>query len=163
MNTTDFLSEANRLMNLWDVQGPNEIRMRSIMESALYRAGLCVRAATGVPLIVGRPPEKRDSAVEFMRSVLANGPVPSKEVHRLAAEAGHVRSTLARAKKRLGVKSKKRLFEWDMYLPPAPTPPTPNAPAPDHPIPNDPYFSVQVRTVPHPQAPQHSAQPHHDP
>ena len=56
--------------------------------------------------------ERRD-AEAFLREVLADGPVPSKEVMADARANGIARGTLVKAKSSLGVQSKKRGFGSD--------------------------------------------------
>lgn len=60
---------------------------------------------------------ERDDAKEWLRKALAQGPVESIEIEQLAAFAGHSERTLFRAKKELGIKSKrlrgaKRAWQW---------------------------------------------------
>jgi len=59
-----------------------------------------------------------DEAKEFLREILAGGPVPAKEVDESAREAGISRATLRRAKKAQGVKSGKDgqrgPWKWEM-------------------------------------------------
>jgi hypothetical protein len=66
----------------------------------------------------------RKSAEEFLREILADGPVPSKDVMREARVAGISHSTLIRAKDRLGIKvrkegqpgSKDQRWVWEMPI-----------------------------------------------
>lgn len=46
----------------------------------------------------------KEEAKDFLRILLASGPVPSKDVFKEAAEAGHSKRTLQRAQKELGIK-----------------------------------------------------------
>ncbi len=61
----------------------------------------------------------RDEAESFLVDMLADGPMPAKEVRRLAEEAGVAERTLMRAKKRLGVQSTKAGLAgaWSWSLP----------------------------------------------
>lgn len=60
-----------------------------------------------------------EDAKEFLRSLLAKGPVPSKQLMRDAHEAGHAERTLKRAKKVLGVEATKSGMKapWMWSLP----------------------------------------------
>ena len=49
----------------------------------------------------------RSEAVDFLREVLADGPLPSTQVEKLALECGISESTLKRAKRSLGIKAKR--------------------------------------------------------
>jgi hypothetical protein len=49
----------------------------------------------------------RKSAEEFLREILADGPVPSKEIEKEAKGAGISQSTLTRAKEALGIRARK--------------------------------------------------------
>ena len=62
---------------------------------------------------------ERGDAKEWLRKTLANGPVDSVEIEQLALNAGHRERTLSRAKKELGVKSRRVSGEgiWQWYLP----------------------------------------------
>ena len=61
---------------------------------------------------------ERDDASDWLRDLLATGPVLCKDVEREARDAGHALGTLRRAKAHLGVVSKKRSFngphEWHL-------------------------------------------------
>jgi putative DNA primase/helicase len=63
---------------------------------------------------------KRDEATDFLREVLADGPVAATEVKRQARATGIAGRTLSRAKRELGVKSEKTGFreDWTWSLPP---------------------------------------------
>jgi hypothetical protein len=60
-----------------------------------------------------------DEAVDFLRETLANGSVSTKEVDARAAENGITKSTLRRAKDRLGVVRAPQAFKgaWVLSLP----------------------------------------------
>ena len=68
-------------------------------ESPLHAADLLVTSADRS----GR--SAQDDAVDFLRDLLIDGPVPSTEVYAVAAAAGIASHTLERAKKDLGVRS----------------------------------------------------------
>jgi len=51
-----------------------------------------------------------DEAKEWLREALAGGPVPTKDVQRMAKDAGHAWATVKRAKKALDVQAKKTGF-----------------------------------------------------
>ena len=56
-------------------------------------------------------PEERsetDDAKAFLRDLLADGPVPSKQIQADAAGAGHAWRTIQRAQKALGIESVKK-------------------------------------------------------
>jgi len=60
---------------------------------------------------------ERDDAKEWLRKALEQGPVESIEIEQRASIAGHSERTLFRAKKELGIKSKrlrgaKRAWQW---------------------------------------------------
>ena len=54
----------------------------------------------------------REEAADFLRESLADGPVPVKELKKEAKDLGIAEHTLIRAKKRLGVKSRKLEEHW---------------------------------------------------
>ncbi len=56
------------------------------------------------PLRRGRPPLQRDAACAFLQRVLAQGPLPAREVWRHAEKEGITRGTLAQARHHLPVK-----------------------------------------------------------
>ena len=58
-----------------------------------------------------------DEATEFLRELLADGPVPAREVMKAYDQAGLSRTTVFRAKHILGVKVQKRGGSW-YWLPP---------------------------------------------
>ena len=62
---------------------------------------------------------ERDDAKEWLRKALLNGPVESLDIEQLALNAGHRERTLLRAKKELGVKSRRQagMPTWEWYLP----------------------------------------------
>jgi putative DNA primase/helicase len=68
-----------------------------------------------------------DEAAEFLADLLADGPVPAKEVYREAEDAGIKDRTLERAKARLHVASRRRGDRWSWELPSNPR--TPSSPA----------------------------------
>ena len=68
----------------------------------------------------------RDEAVAFLRDLLADGPVPAKQVRDQADEAGIAPRTLDRAKRSLGVASSRDGTAWSWSLPT--TPSTPSTP-----------------------------------
>ena len=59
----------------------------------------------------------RDDARVFLMSVLGNGPMPAREVERLATEAGVSKRTLHRAKSEAKVRSIKGYSGWTWELP----------------------------------------------
>lgn len=69
------------------------------------------------------PEEKtaKESAADFLRALLANGPVPAKQVKKDAAENGLSWKTMCRAKKELEIVSEKKGYakdtEWTWRLP----------------------------------------------
>jgi hypothetical protein len=62
-----------------------------------------------------------DDAVDVLRAILENGPMPAKDVQEEARRARVTGRTLDRAKSVLGVKSKKLSFAgngaWQWFLP----------------------------------------------
>jgi hypothetical protein len=71
---------------------------------------------------VGRPDHARDDAVEFLRGILASGPVTAAEAKSKAAKAGISDRTLDRAKRLLGVRTHKKGFESSAWVWELPTP-----------------------------------------
>lgn len=68
----------------------------------------------------GRPgpaPTKRDEATQFIREVLAGGPVKAREIMDEAAEADISWDTIKQAKRRLGVESEQERDGWVWRLP----------------------------------------------
>lgn len=57
-----------------------------------------------------------DKAVRFLREWLQGGPLPATEMMDLAATEGISKRTLARAKSRAGVRSRKIGAEWEWFL-----------------------------------------------
>ena len=67
--------------------------------------------ATAAKVLAGRQePSRVDAATGFLRAVLAEGPLPSVEVKALAVDEDITEQTLKRAKKELGIESKKKGF-----------------------------------------------------
>ncbi len=64
-----------------------------------------------------REPGEMEKAVDWLRSVLLHGPMPSKEFLEAAKEQGINNKTLERAKRAEGVQSKKESKCWVTYLP----------------------------------------------
>jgi putative DNA primase/helicase len=66
----------------------------------------------------GSAPAARNAAEDFLRELLADGPVPSKKIEPEANEAGFSWRTVRRAKETLGVAVKKtgvdRGWEWSL-------------------------------------------------
>jgi hypothetical protein len=56
-------------------------------------------------------------AIDFLKSTLAGGEAPEREVQRLAFIAGIKTRTLRRARERLGVKARRRGGGWWWSLP----------------------------------------------
>jgi hypothetical protein len=67
-------------------------------------------------------PEERNAREEaegFLSGMLADRPLPAKQIQREAREAGHSERTLWRAKKALGVEARKEgVGAWLWHLPP---------------------------------------------
>ena len=67
--------------------------------------------ATAARVLGGhQEPSSLDAATGFLREVLTDGPLPSSEVKALAADEDITERTLKRAKKKLGIESKKKGF-----------------------------------------------------
>ena len=66
---------------------------------------------------VERDGSAREDAIEFLRDNLSNGPVAQKEMMERGEKDGHAKRTLDRAKKDLGVFSKKHGSVWFWCLP----------------------------------------------
>jgi putative DNA primase/helicase len=66
-------------------------------------------------------PEKyggaRDTAERFLREVLADGPMPAKDLELFAEDRGLSRRTIERARQKLGVRSLRQGKEWVLCLP----------------------------------------------
>lgn len=64
---------------------------------------------------------ERDDAADWLQQLLADGPVESKAVRKLAGENGHTWTTVRRAKLELGIRARKQGFRdgagWYWYLP----------------------------------------------
>ena len=79
-------------------------------------------------LNVDRPrddkPTERDTATDWLRELLADGPLPTTEIKSQASEAGFAWATLRRAKERLGIRPRKSGFDggWTWGLPVGPAP-----------------------------------------
>ncbi|MEA3278574.1 MAG: AAA family ATPase [Pseudomonadota bacterium] len=71
-----------------------------------------------------------DDAKGFLRSMLADGPVPSKQIKREADEAGHAWATIRRAKDALGIEAHKEGMKgpWKWAPPPEDAHETPKIP-----------------------------------
>jgi hypothetical protein len=71
--------------------------------------------------LVSEPEDRTqtDEAVVFLRRVLADGPMPSAELLKLARQEGFSAGTLHRAKQRIGVVSEKpgMTEPWECALP----------------------------------------------
>jgi hypothetical protein len=81
--------------------------------------GQSSHSATDLLAVIGDEGGKaRTEAVDFLRTVLSDGPVPVLEVQRQAQSAGISRSTLRRAKTTIGVQSRKGSMEsgwlWEL-------------------------------------------------
>jgi hypothetical protein len=64
---------------------------------------------------------REQQAVDWIKSTLANGPVPSAEFNAMAGAAGHSSSTIDRAKKAVGTISESSGGEWSIRLARTPT------------------------------------------
>ena len=71
----------------------------------------------------GQDRSERDEAVEFLRDVLSDGPVPAKDIQRSARELGIAHRTLRRAKTELKVRADREGYgsdgKWLWILPEA--------------------------------------------
>ncbi len=69
----------------------------------------------------GDDQRKREDARTFLRELLADGPVPSKDLMREAAHNGLSQATMFRAKSDLGIRARKRGLQggWEWFLGPA--------------------------------------------
>ncbi len=65
----------------------------------------------------GASDDKRKTAVELLKQLMAKGPLPATELATIAEAAGVKSRTLARAKKELGVKSERKGDAWMCRLP----------------------------------------------
>ena len=62
-------------------------------------------------MLAGRQePSRLDEATDFLREVLADGPLPASEVKALATDEDITERTLKRARKKLGIASKREGF-----------------------------------------------------
>jgi putative DNA primase/helicase len=59
----------------------------------------------------------RDNAERFLREVLADGPLPAKDLELFAEDRGLNRRTIERARQKLGIRSIRRGKEWVLCLP----------------------------------------------
>ncbi len=64
-------------------------------------------------------PTERDTATDWLRELLAGGPLPTTEIKSQAGEAGFAWATLRRSKERLGIRPRKSGFDkgWIWELP----------------------------------------------
>ena len=68
-------------------------------------------AATASKVLAGRQePSRLDEATDFLREVLADGPLPASKIKTLAVDEGVTERTLKRARKKLGIASKREGF-----------------------------------------------------
>lgn len=83
----------------------------------------------------GRAANERYEAIDFLKEILLNGAVPTKEIFAQAAAQGYSERTLRRARKALGVLSfHNSSGSWAWHLPDDPdmvSPPNPTDPVPD--------------------------------
>ena len=66
---------------------------------------------------IGRPDDRCEEAMEFIREMLADGALSAKECERRLREAGIKATTAKKAKKKLGVVSNKLSVDWAWELP----------------------------------------------
>ena len=67
--------------------------------------------ATASKVLAGRQePSRLDEATDFLRDVLADGPLPASKIKTLAVDADIKEMTLNRAKKKLGIETKREGF-----------------------------------------------------
>lgn len=86
--------------------------------SRLVITGECEVGPDDLGEQTGGDRHERDEAVEFLRAELADGPRPTREVKRTAADADISDATLKRARKTLGVKAEKEgRGGWSLCLP----------------------------------------------
>ena len=79
----------------------------------ITNTGISFKAAPEPP----SPKKKIDRVQNFLRDLLRQGPVPSTEVLKAAESAGFSEKTTNRAKKQLGIQSKKKNGQWYWSLP----------------------------------------------
>lgn len=103
---------------------PRPLRLRLVADPGATFArvqweGPCEHSAESL-LATPPLPERRgerDRAEEFLRELLARGPVPARAAERAAEEAGISGRTLARARRSLGVAARKLPTHWEWRLP----------------------------------------------
>jgi hypothetical protein len=99
---------------------PNSIQY-SIDDEGRFWWGASSGELTAEHLLRSVRPEKyggaRHTAESFLREMLAGGPRPATEVEVLAEEAGISEATLKRARRSLGVQTKKTREGWTVCLP----------------------------------------------
>lgn len=91
---------ASRVFELWQPDGHEHPRIRWLGESPLSADDLNAAAALSAP-------EEREATTErtdWLREVLASGPLDSKDVFRLAREACYPERSLRRAARAIGVR-----------------------------------------------------------
>jgi len=103
---------------------PPSLRLRLLSDSGSTFARVCWEGASGhsAASLLAPPatPENRsavDEAEDFLRELLAGGSVPAKDAERAAKHANVSERTLARARRRLGVVSRKLPTHWEWALP----------------------------------------------
>ena len=95
MHFVDYLDLRDALAD-----APAELRA---MNAAFPEVGVSEEAEADEPTLDVRPKSAVDKAADFLREILAEGPVESNEVKRRASELGISESSLSRAKKKAQV------------------------------------------------------------
>lgn len=118
MNTQEVVAGVRSIIGLWTTTDRRGASNRERLSAFIDRVERDESQASE-PAVRGRPPVKIGMAVDFLRSVLANGPVSASELRRAAAEAGLGHQTVARARTKLGVVTRKSGYggQWMVSMP----------------------------------------------
>lgn len=130
-DTTQFVIDIGKIIGQFHPDDKPGQRLRDRLAASILSYEYQAAKKNGLPRSAGRPPQKRESAVEFLRNALANGPVAVSEVMRLATEAGHRKNTIKRARAILQTVPSKDWNKWYIELPVKPTPTSPSSPPPE--------------------------------
>lgn len=142
MDNIDTVSEIRRLVSNISPKDPSEQKLVSGLKMALAHFDSRTARKNRPKLPAGRPPLRRDAAVELLKAALVNGTIRSEDLKLMVAKAGYSHVTMNRAKRALDTIAYKRSGVWYICLrefrywnhavptPAAPTsPPSPAVPA----------------------------------
>lgn len=117
MDNIDTVSEIRRLVSSISPKDPSEQKLVSGLNMALAHFDYRTARKNRPKLPAGRPPLRRDAAVELLKAALVNGTIRSEELKLMAAKAGYSHVTMNRAKRVLDTLAYKRSGgEWYICL-----------------------------------------------